>query len=141
MLSYEMRHIDERKAQIIETLAGAPGAYREIPAIDRILIADLVIAGVKKMMDAMNAHLEMAAPSLHTETAERVMCIMQFMEIAMTAEALVRQMGLHSFNGMQMAMNHMGADDLAELQKTFGLDSLDPATRAMAEKRLKELGL
>jgi hypothetical protein len=140
MLKYNMTNIDERKQQMISLLAKAPRADTEVPPIDRILIADLVMAGVKKMMDSVTAHMEMVAPSLHTEASMHAFVMMQMMEISSAASGVVEQLGMQSERGMREAASQMPASLVKQLLAEAELD-MEPYIKELLHKRLKELGL
>ena len=159
MIVYQMRNIDARKAELIKMLADAPEAETELPAIDRILIADLVISGIEKMMKTLDAHLDLVAPSLHTESSVHAFAMLQFMEVAQVARGVVDQMGVRSLQGVMGALESLAPgsprleevraavqnmpegileETLAEMKEFLGVDD---ETHAMLVKRIKDLGL
>lgn len=110
MLEYRMINTDARKREIIDLMATAPYADKVVSPQDRVIIADLVLAGVEKMMGAINAHLDMSAKVLSSESAAMALALLQIMELREITGSIVHQMGLQALERAVMEGMSMPGD-------------------------------
>jgi hypothetical protein len=104
MLEYRMINTDARKREIIDLMASAPYGDDVVSPQDRVIIADLVLAGVEKMMVAINAHLEMSAKVLSSNDAAMALALLQIMELRGITESIVHQLGLQALDDVISAL-------------------------------------
>ena len=124
MIEYKMVGVDERKAQLIKRMGGAPNADEVVPTQDRVIIADLVISGIEKMMATINAHLDMSAKVLSSEGSCAALCMFMMMEIGSVAKGIAQQMGEQSLvNILEMGCGDRLLRDMQ--QRGFPVTSIE----------------